>query len=105
MASLKRRPFFKIMKPPFLLATILLGSLAAPSLQAQQAATTTVVTTAAPALATKTALVTGLKEAQGLALDENGNILVAEYKAGQISRFSREGKSLGALITGLKARP
>jgi DNA-binding beta-propeller fold protein YncE len=95
------------MKPPFLLTTILLGSLATASLQAQQAATTTilttVLTTATPVLATKTALVTGLKEAQGLALDENGNILVAEYKAGQISRFSREGKPLGALITGLKS--
>jgi glucose/arabinose dehydrogenase len=91
---------FKTMKPYFLLATILLAAMA-PSLHAQQAAKA--LATVAPVSASKTALVTGLKEAQGLALDKNGHILVAEYKSGKILRFARDGKPLGALTEALKS--
>ena len=56
----------------------------------------------APVMATKTEFLTGLKEPQGLALRGN-EILVADYKSGEILRFSREGKPLGALVKDLKS--
>lgn len=57
---------------------------------------------AAPKMATATPFITGLGEPQGLALGQNGEILVADYKSGEITRFSRAGKPLGALVKGLK---
>ncbi|MBW3637315.1 MAG: hypothetical protein KY445_12775 [Armatimonadetes bacterium] len=53
-------------------------------------------------MATATPFITGLQEAQGMAFGPNNEILVADYKAGEILRFSRDGKSLGKLATGLK---
>lgn len=64
------------------------------------AAATTVAKTE---LATKTEWLSGLKEPQGLALDGKGNILLADYGAGKILRYSRAGKLLGTLAEGLKS--
>lgn len=52
-------------------------------------------------MATATPFITGLKEPQGMALDGN-NLLVCDYGAGEILRFSRDGKPLGKFATGLK---
>ncbi|HEX9996363.1 MAG TPA: hypothetical protein VGB45_04405 [Abditibacterium sp.] len=58
---------------------------------------------AAPKLATATPFITGLKEPQGLALSQKGEILVADYKSGEILKFSRDGKPLGTFAKGLKS--
>jgi virginiamycin B lyase len=47
--------------------------------------------------------ITGLGEAQGLALSPSGDVLVADYKKGQILRFSQQGQPLGVLVSGLKS--
>ena len=52
--------------------------------------------------ATVTPFLTGLKEPQGMALNKYGNILVCDYGAGAILRFSQEGKPMGAVSTDLK---
>ena len=54
-------------------------------------------------LATKTEWASGLKEPQGMAIDGKGNILLADYGAGKILRYSRSGKLLGTLAEGLKS--
>lgn len=56
-----------------------------------------------PPLAAKTPFITGLDEPQGLVLDKNGDILLADYGAGSILRFSPTGKAKGTLATGLKS--
>ncbi len=56
-----------------------------------------------PKMATATPFLTGLKEPQGLALDKNGDILVADYKTGEILKFSRDGKPRGVFLKGLKS--
>jgi hypothetical protein len=59
-------------------------------------------TAAAPKMATVTPFITGLKEAQGMALDFENNLLVCDYGAGEILKFARDGKALGKLAMGLK---
>ncbi len=56
-------------------------------------------------LATKTEWASGLKEPQGMALHGafNQNVVLADYGAGKILHYSREGKLLGTLAEGLKS--
>jgi sugar lactone lactonase YvrE len=44
----------------------------------------------------------GLQDPHGMARDEKGNIWIAEFKGGRVSRFSPDGKKLGTLGEGLK---
>jgi len=53
-------------------------------------------------LATKSEWLVGLAEPQGLALDKDGHILVAEYKGGRVAKYNRDGKRVGVLAEGLK---
>ena len=53
-------------------------------------------------LATKTQWLSGLKEPQGMAF-YGQEILIADYDAGRVLRYSREGKLLGTLAQGLKS--
>lgn len=54
------------------------------------------------ALATVTPFIEALKEPQGLALDNNGDIIVCDYVAGEVLRFSATGQKKEVLATGLK---
>ncbi len=54
-------------------------------------------------LATKTTFASGLKEPQGMAFDAKGNILICDYGAGQVLKYSRDGRRLGVLAEGLKS--
>lgn len=54
-------------------------------------------------MATVTPFITGLKEPQGLAFNQKGELLVADYKSGEILKFSRDGKALGAFVKNLKS--
>ncbi len=56
----------------------------------------------APTMAIVTPFITGLKEPQGMALDAQGNLLICDYGAGEILKFSPDGKASGKLATGLK---
>jgi len=58
--------------------------------------------TIAPAQAKKTEWLSGLKEPQGMAI-YGKEILLADYGAGKVLRYSREGKLLGTLAEGLKS--
>jgi len=53
-------------------------------------------------LATKTEWASGLKEPQGMAHHGN-DILLADYGAGKVLRYSRDGKLLGTVAEGLKS--
>ena len=53
-------------------------------------------------LATKTEWLSGLKEPQGMAF-HSGGILIADYGAGKILRYSRAGKLVETLAEGLKS--
>jgi sugar lactone lactonase YvrE len=44
----------------------------------------------------------GLRAPQGMARDAAGNVYVAEYQGGQVSKFSPEGTALGAIGTNMK---
>lgn len=57
---------------------------------------------AAPVLAKATLWAQGFKEAQGLALDLDGNIAVADAKAGEVVLLSKDGARLKTLANGLK---
>jgi sugar lactone lactonase YvrE len=54
-------------------------------------------------LALKSVWAKGLRQPQGMARDEQGNVYVAEYKGGQIAKFSPDGKLLAHLGTDLKS--
>ena len=86
--------------------SLLLGlALASMPAMAQTAVTNVAplpTTTTAPKLATVTPFITGLKEPQGLTLNAEGNLLVCDYGAGEILRFSVNGKPLINLARGLK---
>src|SRR5688572_3349875 len=75
----------------------------APMLLAGGANADQAVTTTEPAQAAKAVFIPQLQEPQGLALEKSGNILVADYKAGEILRYSRQGKLLGKVATNLKS--
>ena len=55
-----------------------------------------------PQMATVTPFITGLKEPQGLALDNNGDIIVCDYGAGEVLRFSATAGRKERIATGLK---
>lgn len=57
----------------------------------------------AGAMAKVTPLIEGLKEPQGLALDSNGDILVCDYGAGTVLRFSATGKKKEVVASNLKS--
>jgi sugar lactone lactonase YvrE len=44
----------------------------------------------------------GLQDPHGMARDAEGNVWIAEFKGGRVSRFSADGKKLGAVGEGLK---
>ncbi len=54
-------------------------------------------------MATVTPFIGGLKEPQGLARDLNGDIIVCDYGAGEVLRFSKAGEKIAVLATGLKS--
>lgn len=87
------------MKPLFLPLLLAIPALAAdaPAPKMQLAAPMTTVKTA-----TVTPFITGLKEPQGLALDADRNLIVCDYGAGEILKFSLDGKPLGKLATDLR---
>jgi sugar lactone lactonase YvrE len=64
-------------------------------------------TKAAPAKAAKlwkkTPFLKGLDEPQGLAIAKDGTILLCDYGSGDILRYSKAGKLLGKIASGLKS--
>ncbi len=84
----------------YLLTIALLGALAPSIARAQDAPTT--VAPFAEKLATVTPFISGLKEPQGLILDSNGDVIVCDYGAGEVLRFSKAGAKQEALASGLK---
>jgi sugar lactone lactonase YvrE len=91
------------------LATIALASQFSFVQAAEQAAagtaasvSTTPVATAPVGSAVKSVWASGLRAPQGMARDAVGNIYVAEYQGGQVSKFSPEGKPLGKVGGELK---
>ncbi len=77
-------------------------ALAAAPVRAQVAAENLAPLPAAPKMATVTPFITGLKEAQGMAFDTDKNLLICDYGAGEILKFSPDGKALGKFAEGLK---
>jgi sugar lactone lactonase YvrE len=88
-------------------ASLLLSSV--PMVLAQGPATKPAKPVAKPAAkpaskqATKVEFISDLDEPQGLVLDGQGNILLADYGSGSILRYSRTGQPKGTLATGLKS--
>ena len=70
----------------------------APTLNAAPVAITATVVPGA----VKTIWASGMQAPQGMARDAQGNIYVAEFRGGQVSKFSSEGKLLSTLGAGLK---
>lgn len=54
-----------------------------------------------PIMATKSVFIAGLKEPQGMVFTGD-ELLVCDYGSGEILKFTKDGKSLGVLATGLK---
>ena len=58
---------------------------------------------AADAPAEKVVWAKGLKDPHGMARDGDGNVVVTEFKAGQVTRFAPDGKVLGTIGRDLKS--
>lgn len=79
-------------------ATVALGSRYMVAASAAEAtAPAAAVATAPVASAVKSVWASGLRAPQGMARDAAGNVYVAEYQGGQVSKFSPDGAPLGRL--------
>ena len=78
---------------------VLLGALLCP-ISFCSAQTAPVAVQIAPVLATKSVFAAGFGEPQGLAL-RGDEIVVTDYKSGEVVRLDKDGKKLGVLATGL----
>ncbi len=80
----------------------MLGALSPSIVRAQEAPVTLEVPVPAANLASVTPFIVGLKEPQGLLREGNNDILVCDYGAGEVLRFSATGEKKEVLATGLK---
>ena len=85
-----------------LLTIALVGALAPSMARAQDAPTTLKVPVPATNLASVTPFIVGLKEPQGLLRDSNGDVIVCDYGAGEVLRFSKTGANKAVLASDLK---